>query len=172
MEEIQVGWPTHLRDYVVIRSELIQDSREARRYYEERLCKLHRLMCHGREVEVLFDKSVNHCYTEEPPDDPSGVTILVSRLGGGIVEKRAFCLDRAVLMDAICPAICKPSYSLAGEAPKNRPRFLLHGPPLPGGRYLRVVLRWDGRQWNCMSAYPISADKWKAGWKSIRKFPP
>ena len=44
-------------DYVVIRSELIADAREARRYYEERIAgRPHIVSCHGRPATLFFDK--------------------------------------------------------------------------------------------------------------------
>jgi hypothetical protein len=147
-------------DYVVIRSELIENSREARRYYEERLAGLHVVKCHGREVALFFESAANHVYTEERRRDVNAVA-LVRRLKSGDTETRYFCMDRALLMDQIIPAVQNFTFSIPGTASTNRENRLLHGPRLRDGRYLRVALSPGPRgTWHCKSAYPIEADKW------------
>ena len=160
-------------EYVVLRSELIENSREARRYYEERLGGLHVVECKGRKVTLFFESAVNHVYTEEKPTDANAVA-LTRRFASGNTETRYFSLDRARLMDQIIPAVKYFTFSLPGTGETTRENRLLHGPRLSDGRYLRVALSPGPRgTWYCKSAYPIDAKKWLLlrGAKTA-KFPP
>lgn len=104
-----------MSDYVVWRSDIIESLREARRYYEERLAGMHVVKCHGRETTLFFQSDTNHTYTEEPPEDRDGVSIIKTRLKGGVIEERVFCLDRACLLDRVIPAVALHSYAMKGE---------------------------------------------------------
>jgi hypothetical protein len=162
-------------DYVVIRSEYIADVREARRYYQERLAgRPHQVTCYGRPVVLFFDHGVNHAYTTDVSKGQPGAAVITRDLRGGRRETRVFCLDRARLMDQIIPAVCAYSFTLAGKAPVERHNRLVHGPRLPDGRYLRVVLASGPRgMWYCKSAYPLTAAEWLYARSSVAiKFPP
>lgn len=162
-------------DYVVRRSEYIENLREARRYYEERLSGMRTLQCRGREVVLFFERAAMHVYTEELPDPcPIGAIVIKRRIGPNKYDQRIFCLDRARLMDCILPAVQNFTFSLPGTSATNRENRLLHGPRLPDGRYLRVVLSPGPRgTWYCKSAYPIDSDKWLSlRMAKTAKFPP
>lgn len=163
-----------VHDYVVIRSDLILDSREARRYYEERLAGLHVVSCHGRDVTLFFEHAMNHVYTTEPLAGTIQVNIIRRRIRPGVFDERVLSLDRARLMDRIIPAVCYYSFSLPGTGTDNRENRLVHGQRLPDGRYLRVVLSPGPRDmWFCKSAYPIESREWLRlrGARTV-KFPP
>jgi len=160
-------------DYVVIRSELVADGREARRYYEERLAGMHVVSCHGRNVTLFFERAANHVYTKKPL--PGNTEPLIKRrLAANRFEERIFCLDRARLMDQIIPSVCSFTFSLPGTSAANRSNRLLHGPRLRDGRYLRVVLSPGPRgSWYCKSAYPIDPRLWMELRRARTvKFPP
>jgi hypothetical protein len=161
-------------DYVVIRSNLIATAEEARRYYEERYAGLHRVMCRGTEVTLFFESGATHLYSEEKMPLPVGAVIVKRRIRPNVYEERVFSLDRAQLMDAVIPAICAFTFSLPGTGLKSRSSRLLHGPRLPDGRYMRVVLRPGTRgMWTCVSAYPIESAKWLVARQAkTAKFPP
>ena len=143
--------------YVVIRSELIRTAEEAKDYYNQRIVGLRDLNCRGKIVRVFFDRSVTHMYSEDLEPDSDG-PIVTSRLKGGRIEERLFSLDRAHLMDRVFEAIERFTVSVPGTGEKGRQNTLLHGPRLPDGRYLRVVLRPGGPgDFTCVTAYPISA---------------
>lgn len=163
-------------DHVVWKSELIENEREARRYYQERYAKVHRLACYGKEIVIHFDGAATHLYTEEVRGVvPPGVTVVRRRVAPGRFDERIFCLDRARLMDRVIPAIVNFSVSIPGTGPTNSVNRLLHGPRLPDGRYMRVVLQpsADSKMFYCLSAYPISHSVWANAHRSKRaKFPP
>lgn len=163
-------------DNVVWKSELIANEREARRYYQERLGKLHRLLCYGKEVSVFFDPAATHLYTEEIRGVvPASAIVVRRRLRPGHFDERLFCLDRARLMDRVIPAITLFSVSIPGTGATNAANRLLHGPRMPDGRYMRVVLgpSDDPKMFYCLSAYPISHTVWATAYTSKRaKFPP
>jgi hypothetical protein len=75
-------------------------------------------------------------------------------------------------MDAVLPAISNFTVSIAGNGPGER--RVLHGPELPSGHYIRVVLRkGPGDAWTCVSAFPVNRGKWLEAMMSARsKFPP
>lgn len=168
-----VAW--RMGDYVVCRAEYISNEREARRYYQERYAGMHRVQCRGKEVTIFFEHAATHVYSEEIDGAvPQGATMIRRRLRPGVFEERVFSLDRAQLMDRIIPAIVNFTFSLPGTSADNRENRLLHGPRLPDGRYLRVVLSPGPRaSWYVKSAYPIDAVKWRdlRGAKTA-KFPP
>ena len=160
-------------DYVVIRADLIQTEREARRYYENRLAGFHTLSCHGRTATVYFAKAGNHVYTEEWTVEPQD-KVIRRRIGPDAFDERVFCLDRARLMDSVLPAIRYFTFSIPGEGRDRARNRLLHGPRLKDGRYLCVVLGPgpDG-SWLCKTAYPITAGKWAVLRRAKTvKFPP
>lgn len=163
-----------MADYVVIRSELIADSREARRYYEERLAGMHVVFCKVKNVTLFFERAANHVYTVAVESAPPGATIIKREIGKGRFDERGFNLDRARLMDHIIPAVRYYTFSIPGTSSDNRANRLLHGPQLPDGRYLRVALSPGPRDtWYCKSAYPIEAAEWRR-LRSAKtaKFPP
>lgn len=155
------------------RSELITSLAEAREYYARKLVGAHKVECHGRPVTIVFERGATHLFSDE-----SGVASAerVERaLGGGKMEVRAFSVARARLMDSVLPAICGYTVSLPGTAPtRGREKRMLHGPRLPDGRYLRVVLRpGPGDGFTCVSAYPIQQRVWlDARRAKTAKFPP
>src|SRR5205085_884691 len=96
------------------------------------------------------------------------------RIGGGRVERREFSLERAQLMDRILPAIHDYTVSIPGTGHRGAENRMLHGPRLPNGRYMRVVLRpGPGDAFTVVSAYPVEHGTWMAACRSRRaKFPP
>jgi hypothetical protein len=64
--------------------------------------------------------------------------------------------------------------SVPGTGQGGHEKRMLHGPALPDGRYMRVVLRpGPGDAFTCISAYPVSRDAWLEIRRSKRaKFPP
>ncbi len=162
-----------MRDYVVIRSGLILDAREARRYYEERFRGLHVVECHGRQACIFFDSAANHVYTREPTGRPDE-QIIERRIGPGRFDNRVFCLDRAHLMDDILPALRYYTFTIPGTGLDTAHNRLVHGPRLPDGRYMRVALGPGPRStWLVKSAYPIEARLWlELRRAKTVKFPP
>lgn len=162
-------------DYVVWRADIITTAEEARRYYQERLAGLHRVMCRGREINLFFERGATHVFSVDFSEMPAPEIVVVRRrLSQVVTEERAFSLDRARLMDRIVPAVCNFTFSLPGTSATTQHHRLLHGPQLPDGRYLRVVLRPGSRDmWNCVTAYPIESAKWMVlrGARTA-KFPP
>lgn len=162
-------------DYVVRQSRYIETEREARRYYQERLAGMRRVVCRGKEVTLFFERAATHVYIEALSDHcPANPVIIRRRIRERVYDERAFCLDRARLMDHIIPAVRYFTFSLPGTSEANRENRLLHGPRLPDGRYLRVVLSPGPRNtWYCKSAYPIEAAKWmELRCAKSAKFPP
>lgn len=161
-------------DYIVWRSELINSAEEARRYYQERLAGLHRVTCRGRLLTLFFERAAVHIFSVDFSEIPAPlITVVTRKISETIVEERAFSADRARLMDQIIPAVCNFTFSLPGSLDASRNR-LLHGPRLPDGRYLRVVLRPGSRgMWTCVTAYPIDSRKWmELRGARTAKFPP
>lgn len=164
-------------DYVVWKSTLIETEHEARRYYQERLAKVHDIDCYGVEVKVIFEAAATHVYTEELPvgDPPLGAVVVKRRLRQGVYDERLFSLDRARLMDAIIPAIAAYTVSIPGTGPTSGKNRLLHGARLPDGRYMRVALgpSADPKAFYCLSAYPVPHRVWAQAHSAKRaKFPP
>lgn len=162
--------------YVVLRSELIETLDEARAYYRERLVGAHTIGCHGRRVTIVFEPDATHLYSDDPGNVPVDLALQVARaIGRGRKEIRRFNLARAHLMDRVLPAITSYTVSVPGTSTaRGREKRMLHGPPLPDGQYMRVVLRpGPGEAFTCVSAYPVTVDVWRAAFRAKRaKFPP
>jgi hypothetical protein len=161
-------------EYVVIKSAFIATAEEARRYYQERLGGLHRVTCRGKEIDLFFEAAATHLFSKEIQPIPIGAVVIKRRIAPGKFDERVFDLDRAQLMDAVIPAVCNVVFSLPGTGLTNRANRLLHGPRLPDGRYMRVVLRPGSRDtWTCVSAYPLLGTEWnRARQARTAKFPP
>ncbi len=149
---------------------------EARSYYAEYLVGQQVIECHGRPVTVFFERSATHLFSEEAPsgDALPAHERVMQRVKGGRVEERRFSLDRARLMDRVIDAISHFTVSVPGTGVRGHEKRMLHGPRLPDGRYLRVVLRPGGPgDFVCVSAYPVSEAVWLAMRRSkSAKFPP
>jgi hypothetical protein len=141
-----------------LRSADLETREHARQFYDRYLRGAHHLLCHGRPVTIVFEPGATHAYSEEP-DGPEPIPPeerVVRRLPGGRTEERRFCLERARLLDQVLPAVCNYTVSVPGTGPAGRGNRMLHGPVLPSGGYLRVVLRpGPGDAWTCVTAYPV-----------------
>ena len=135
-------------------SEFIETLEQARAYYRAKLAGSHAIQVHGRDVTVVFEKDMTHAYSEE-----SGNGELVTRyLGGGRRDVRHFSRERAQLLDHVLRAISLFVFSVPGTGRAGNAMRMLHGPALPGGQHLRVVLRpGPGDAWTCVSAYPVTS---------------
>jgi hypothetical protein len=165
-----------MSDYVVVRSAFIATRQETVDYYAARIAGVRLVRCYGRDVQILFEHDGTHLFSESV-DDESSVPKderIVRRVPGGRIEVRRFSLKRAQLLDDVTVAIAKYTVSIPGTGPQGREKRMLHGPCLPSGEYLRVVLRPGPRDmWTCVSAYPVSRDMWLAANRAKRaKFPP
>lgn len=169
-------WSAALARFVVLRSELIATPEEAKEYYVERIAGVHTVNCHGKPVRIFFERSATHMLSEECPPSLSipPSEQIVRRVKGGRVEVRRFSLDRARLMDRALEAVERYTVSTPGTGQSGHEKSMLHGPRLPDGRYLRVVLRPDGPgDFTCVSAYPVSEAVWlDARRAKSAKFPP
>ena len=158
----------------VERAALICTPEEAKDYYRAKLVGTHKITCRGSEVKIGFLYEAVHFYSVSAPDPvPCGAQILTQPRKGGCFEVRVFSLDRARLMDEILRAISLFTVSLPGKTQAAQ-RRVLHGPRLPDGRYMRVVLQ-QGRKdvWTCLSAFPVSERAWlEAQRAKTAKFPP
>ena len=168
-----------MASYVVIRSELIETLDEARDYYRERLAAKHRITSYGRPASIVFEGDATHLYSVglkgEDPRDLAPHERVARQISPGNVDVRRFNVERARLMDRVLPAISLFTVSNPeGGGPPGRQKRVLHGPALPSGERLRVVLRpGPGTAWTCVSAYPVSADEWLAACRLKRaKWPP
>jgi hypothetical protein len=162
--------------YVVVRSELISTVAEAKDYYAERISGVHDVNCYGKTVRIFFESAASHMFSEEPP---TGIVVpsaeqVVRRVHGGRVEIRRFSVDRARLMDRALEAVARFTVSIPGTGQRGHEMRMFHGPRLPDGRYLRVVLRpGDETDFVCVSAYPIDERTWLAARRAkSAKFPP
>lgn len=163
-----------MSSYVVVRAALLATRQEAVDYYAARVAGLRTLTVAGRSVEVVFPSDGTHLYSEEPKGEIPPAETVVRRVPGGRVEVRRFSLDRARLLDDVTDAIQRFTVSIPGTGPASRENRLLHGPRLPDGRYLRVVLRPGPLdRWTCVSAYPVEARVWLDACRAKRaRFPP
>lgn len=147
---------------------------EAQEYYKKKLVGSHSITSHGKPVDVVFDSTDTHIYSEEA-DDINAIPedqLVTRNCGGGKRECRQFCLDRAKLMDQILPAISRFTTSIGGDRGPRAPQ-LIHGPKMGCGRHLRVVLRrGSGKSWVVVTAFPISeADHRKTTFAKPAPFP-
>lgn len=159
---------------------------EARAYYAEHLAGGRRVTCHGQRVEVVFERDGTHLFSIGPPTDATDEEReafianipeeerVERRLPNGKVEVRRFELRRARLMDRILPAVSCFTVSVPGTGRAGHEKRMLHGPRLPEGDYMRVVLRpGPGSAFTCTSAYPVPERVWLSMVKAKRaKFPP
>jgi len=162
--------------YVVIRSEFIETLEEARAYYRDRLVGSHDVTCHGRAVTIVFEADNTHLFSTESKDWRTvAANVRVDRqFGNGKIETREFCPIRARLLDDVIRSICHFTISIPGTGPRGAQNRMLHGPALPNGEYLRVVLRpGPGGAHTCVSAYPVALAVWRSAVRAKRaKFPP
>lgn len=160
----------------VARSDLITTLDEARHYYRATLVGVRRVTCYGKKISVFFDFDATHMYSEGLVDGqvPLGATVVTQQIGVAVSEVRVFSLKRARHMDYVLPAISLFTLSIVGQGAKGRETKVLHGPRLPSGEYMRVVLRpARDKTWGCKSAFPINHATYMQAWNSKRaKFPP
>lgn len=164
-----------MSSYIVIRSAFIKTPQEALDYYAARLAGARALSCHGRAVEVHFEADGTHMYSEGA--DAAAIVAserITRRVPGGRIELRRFALARALLLDDVIRAIEDFTVSIPGTGPSGVEKRMLHGPRLPSGEYLRVVLRPGPRAaFTCVSAYPVAERVWLEARRAKRaKFPP
>lgn len=156
-------------------SDAITTLAEALVYYQSKLARSHTITCQGQRVQIVFERDGTHLFSEEVADIEAIPTDqLVTRdKNGGKRECRQFCLERAKLMDQVLPAISKFTRCVGGAQASNRRPKLVHGPKMPCGRYMRVVLRHGpGKSWVVVTAFPISELEYrKASWSEIVQFP-
>jgi len=157
----------------VASADLITCVAEARDYYRVNLGGLRRITCCGKRIDVIFPVEVVHIYSEKGVAGP-GVEICTQQIGIAQSDVRVFSLKRARLMDCILPAISKYTVSIFGQGPKGKQNKVLHGPRLPTGEYMRVVLKPSrNKTWVCVSAFPVDAATYRQAWNASRaKFPP
>lgn len=121
---------------------------------------------------VRIRKSKVAHYPEASKVDPlqAGSVVVSQQVGPGQFEVRLFSLKRARLLDSILPAISLFTVSTVGQ----RGHKLLHGPRLPNGEYMRVVLRKGPKTaWTCVSAYSVNHRDYMKAYNSRRaRFPP
>lgn len=159
-------------------SEGISSQEEARQFYLEHLAGSRSITCHGTNVTVVFEEDATHVFSREPTDDEwamlGGLDLVRRPLPKGRFDDRIFDLDRARHMGHILPAISHYTVSLPDKGRNPDYKRQLHGPKLPDGRYMRVVLRrGPGAAWTCVTAFPIPARVWLAATNSkAAKFPP
>ena len=159
----------------VARSELITCLDEARDYYRSNLSGVRRVTCCGHRIEIVFPFEATHLYSVELKGDlPDGAALVTQPISNGKFEARMFRLERARLMDFVLPAISKFTVSIPGYGQHGREKRVLHGPKLPSGEYMRVILRpGPGIAWTCVSAFPVNHSAWMDAYRAKRaKFPP
>lgn len=161
-------------------SHLIVTLEEARAYYAAKLAGRQVVNTRGdKRVTINFEAVTTHLYSEEVTREEFLLLPVENRvwrrLPGGRPEFRSFSLDRARLQDRVLPTIAGFVFSIPGTSAHGRENRMLHGPALPDGRFLRVVLSpWDGKpmEWTCVSAYPLEREKWlEARRAKSAKFP-
>jgi len=157
-------------------SALITTLAEAVAYYHANLALAHDITCRGRPVRIVFERDATHLYSVSVDDWTSIPAHLrvIRTIGRGKQETREFSLERAQLMDRVLPAISNFTFSIPGTGHKGQQNRMLHGPALPSGHHMRVVLRpGPGEAWTCVSAYRVTSDVWLACRRSKQaKFPP
>lgn len=159
----------------VERSELVTSLEEAREYYRANLAGVRRVTCCEKRIDVVFPADGIHLYSESPADPlPEGAVVVRQRIAPGRFDDRVFSISRAKLMDYVLPAISNFTVSIVGQGAKGRENKVLHGPRLPSGDHMRVVLRpGPEKAWTCVSAFPVSPQVWQEALRAKRaKFPP
>jgi hypothetical protein len=159
---------------VVENSSLITTREEAVLYYRTKLARAHAITVRESKVTIVFERDATHLYSAEA-EEPIADEHLVERvLGGGRSERRRFDVARAVLMDAVLPAISNHVFAIQGTGARGREKALVHGPSLGESRYMLVALRpGPGDAFTCTSAYVITQQKWLEGRRAKpMPFPP
>lgn len=119
----------------VERSDLITCLDEARDYYRANLVGVRRVTCCGQQITVIFPFDATHVYTVAVPNElPVGAQIVTQQVSPTRFEVRMFCLERAVLMDFVLPAISLFTVSIPGQGQRGRENKVLHGRRLPDRR--------------------------------------
>lgn len=159
---------------LVDNSTLLRTPDQVFAYYAHHLAGRRELSVHGTPVAVHFPKDGGHLYSRDHKDGDDSSLRIVRRISGGKVEVRTLDLERAGLLDRIIPTIEGFVVSVPGTGFSGGEKKLLHGPRLASGQYLRVVLRpRGGGDWECVSAYPVSAQAYAEALRAKRaKFPP
>ena len=164
----------------------IQTLAQARDYYRAELAGVRTVTCYGKRVRVVFERDATHLFSDGPDERLSAeeqqawveaipAELRVERrLPNGKVEVRRFSEERARLMGHVLPAISGFTVSVPGTGNRGHEKRMLHGPALPDGRHIRVLLRpGPGDAFTCVSAYPVSSEVWVAMTRAKRaKFPP
>jgi hypothetical protein len=138
---------------------------DAERYYAQKLARSHQVTCRGVRVDVVFEAGGTHLYSEDVEDINSipQALVVTRNIGGGRREVRQFCLERAVLMDAVLPALSNWTLCTLGMGAPSRAPKLVYGPRLPCGNHVCVVLRPGPRRaWTCLTAYPVREDDYRS----------
>lgn len=120
---------------------------------------------------MVFEYGATHLYSVDLKGDvPPDAVVITQQVDVALSAVRVFSLARARLMDRVLPAISDFTVSIIGK----RGNKVLHGPQLPSGEYMRVVLRRaPNMAWLCVSAFPVQRSAYLEAWNSKRaKFPP
>lgn len=164
----------------------ITNREEARDYYAATLAGVRTITCYGKRVSIVFEADATHLFSDGPPKDlsqeeqrawvaaiPPELRV-ERRLPKGRTEVRRFSLERAHLMGHVLPAISRFTVSVPGTGRDGHEKRMLHGPALPDGRYMRVLLRpGPGDAFTCVSAYTVNVNVWRTMVAAKRaKFPP
>jgi hypothetical protein len=162
---------------IALSSDRIETPEEARAYYRAKLGRSHDIALRGEPVTIIFEREATHLYSTETSDWntlPLGQRVERIIPGRRWPEIRQFSLDRARLMDHVLPALSLFTVAIPGTGARGNENRMLHGPQLPNGDYMRVVLRpGPGTAWTCVSAYTINVEKWRDASRAKRaKFPP
>jgi hypothetical protein len=157
-------------EYVVWKSELIDNADEARNYYAQRLQRAWHITCHAKPVTIVFQPRDTHTFSESITEDNTHMPKVSRRFSSTNTEERAFSPERARLMDRIIPSIERFSRSIHSVNVGGRQLF---GPPMPGGMRLSVVLRRGlGETWNVVTAFPVDGKVWMQAVRAkAAKFP-
>jgi hypothetical protein len=148
---------------IVATSASIADRADAVAYFYSKIAGVRNVRVGEAEVAIRIPRDGIHVFTESPGEAPLSASERVERtVRGGGTELRRFSLDRARLMDQIFIAIGRFTVSVGGTGVKGGENRLIHGPRLLDGRYLRVVLRPEGKlRYVVVSTYPVNEDVWR-----------
>jgi hypothetical protein len=159
---------------------------EAKMFYAEHLAGRRRVTCYGSTVAIVFPPDGTHLFSEGVPKDATeeeraafvaGIPPeerVERKIAKRKVEVRRFDVRRARLMDRVLLAISLFTVSIPGTGRDGHEKRMLHGPALPNGTHMRVVLRpGPGEAYTCTSAYAVSEQVWLEIRRAIpAKFPP